>query len=62
MLEISKVSKALAGALVTMLMAYLVKHGVTLEPVVGDSLITLLDALFSAVAGYLAVYWAPKNK
>lgn len=61
-MELSKVSKAIAGALVTMLTAYLVKHGVTLEPVVINAISTLAEALVTALVGYLAVYFAPKNK
>jgi uncharacterized protein YacL len=61
-MNLSSVSKAVAGALVTMIVAYLVKHGITLEPVVTSALGTLIDALVTALAGYLAVYFAPKNK
>lgn len=61
-MNVSAVSKAIAGAIITTLVAYLMKHGITLEPVVTDSLATLLDTLLSALFGYLAVYLAPKNK
>lgn len=61
-MELSKVSKAIAGALVTMLVAYLAKHGVTLDPVVSDAVNTLIAALLAAVAGYVTVWLAPKNK
>lgn len=59
---LSKVSKAIAGALVTMLVAYLTKHGATFEPLVLSAVNTLAEALVSALVGYFAVYWAPKNK
>lgn len=61
-MEISKVSKAIAGALITMLVAYLAKHGFTLDPVVSDALQVIVTAFVTAVVGYVAVYWAPKNK
>lgn len=61
-MELSKVSKAIAGALVTMLVAYLARHGVTLDPVLGDTVNTLIAELIAAAVGYVAVWLAPKNK
>lgn len=61
-MDVSKVSKALAAALVTMLVAYLTKHGVSLNPVVTDAVGTVVDALVSAAAGFVVVWLAPKNK
>lgn len=61
-MDVSKISKAVAGALVTMLVAYLAKHGLNLDPVVSDALNTLVVALATALAGYVAVYFAPRNK
>lgn len=61
-MKLSSVSKALAGALVTMLVAYLMKHGITLEPTVTSSLTVVVEAAVSALGGFLAVYFAPKNQ
>lgn len=61
-MDVSKVSKAVAGALVTMLVAYLAKHGLNLDPVVSDAVNTLAVALVTAAIGYVVVYFAPKNQ
>lgn len=52
------VSKALAGAIVTALVAYLAKHNVVL----GTDLAGALNILVAAAIGFVGVYLAPRNK
>lgn len=57
-MNIQAVSKALAGAVVTALTAYLVKHGVVLDSNVSEAATVIL----AAVIGFVGVYLSPKNK
>jgi hypothetical protein len=56
--NLQTVSKALAGALVTALVAFLVKHGVILDPSVSEAITVLIAALI----GFVVVYISPRNK
>lgn len=56
--SISSVSKALAGALVSALVAYLGKHGVVLN----DEVTGAVSVLVAALLGFVVVYLSPKNK
>jgi len=57
-MNIQKISKAIAGALVAGLIAYLVDKGIFL----GSELTDALNVITSALIGGLVVYLAPKNK
>ena len=57
-MNLQTVSKALAGAVVTALVAFLVKHGVVLDAGVSEALTVLVAALI----GFAGVYLAPRNK
>lgn len=57
-MNISNVSKAIAGAIVTGLMAYLVKKGIVLDASVSEA----VTVLVTAVVGFIFVYLSPKNK
>ena len=57
-MNLQSVSKALAGAVVTALVAYLAKHNVVL----GDDVAGALNVLLAALVGFVGVYLAPKNK
>lgn len=52
------VSKAIAGAVVAALTAFLVKHGVVLDAGVSEAITVLIAALI----GFAGVYLSPKNK
>jgi hypothetical protein len=56
--SLQTVSKALAGAFVTALVAYLGKHGVVLN----DEVTGAVSVLVAAVLGFVVVYFSPKNK
>lgn len=60
-MDLSSVSKAIAGGLAAVVISYFARHGVNLSPVVTDAGNTLLVALVSYAVGHLAVYFAPKN-
>lgn len=51
-------SKALAGAIVAVLVALLAKYGIVL----GDELNAAITILVAAGIGFIGVYIAPKNK
>ena len=61
-MSLSAVSKAIAGAIITALVGYIAKYGVTLDPQAVEAISVLLTLGISAVAGYVTVYLAPKNK
>jgi hypothetical protein len=59
MLESLKtVNKAIAGAIVAALVAYLSRHGIVLDSDVSNALALVV----SAVLGFVVVYISPKNK
>lgn len=61
--KLSKVSKAIAGAIGAILAGYLAKWlGTVYTPELNDAIAFLVDLLVTGAIGYLAVYWAPKNK
>ncbi len=62
MFDLAKVSKAIAGGLAAILIVGLSKLGVALAPEFDGALNTVLDTIIAAVIGYVAVYFAPKNK
>lgn len=61
-MEVSRVSKAIAGAVVAVIVAALAKYNITLGAEVAGALGVLIDAVAAAVIGYLVVYIAPKNR
>jgi uncharacterized membrane protein len=61
-MNLAPVSKAVAGALVTVLVGYIAKHGVTLDPLVVDAIRTIIDAILAALVGFLTVYFAKPNR
>lgn len=61
--QLSKVSKALAGALAAVVAGLLTKWlGATYTPEVNEAVRVLVDLAVTGFLGYLVVYWAPKNK
>lgn len=56
------VSKAIAGALVSAVVALAARYGLNLDQATQDALGLLLTAFFAGAAGFIAVYIAPKNK
>lgn len=61
-MNLSPVSKAIAGALTAALVALLAKYSVVLAPEVNDAVGVLVYTLVAAAIGYVGVYLAPKNK
>lgn len=58
----STISKAIAGGLVTALVALAARYGFNLTPDTAHFLDELVTALVAYVVGHAAVFWAPKNK
>lgn len=58
----STVSKAIAGGLVTLVVSWLARYGVTLSPLVHDTVAAVALALVTYIAGHIVVYLSPKNK
>lgn len=56
------VSKAIAGALVAALVALAARYGFNADETVQNALEILFTALLGALAGFVGVYFAPKNK
>ncbi len=56
--NLQSVSKAITGALVTALVAYLAKHNVIL----GEEIAGALNVLIAGALGFLTVYISPPNK
>lgn len=59
---IPKVSKAVAGAVVTALAVMLLKYQIVLPEGVNEALKVVLDFVVSLALGYVVVFFAPKNK
>ena len=57
-MSVASVSKAIAGALVTALVAYLSRKGILLTPEISEA----VTVLVAAAIGFLGVYISPKNK
>jgi len=57
-MNIQSVSKAIAGAIVTGIVAYLSRKGLVL----GDDVTQALNVLLAALIGFVGVYIAPKNR
>lgn len=57
-MELSKVSKAIAGALVTALVSYLTSKGIVLDAEV----VGAVSVLVAALIGFVGVYFAPPNR
>lgn len=60
-MNLSNVSKAIAGAVAAALIAVLAKYNVVLDVDQSMAVSVLLNGLVAAVIGYVAVYFAPKN-
>lgn len=61
-MNLAPVSKAIAGAIVTALVALLAKYSIVLDPEVSSAVGVIVYAVVAAVIGYIGVYFAPKNK
>lgn len=61
-MQLSNVSKAIAGAVVATLIALLAKYNVVLDVEQSAAVTVLINGVIAAVLGYVAVYFAPKNK
>lgn len=57
-MNLQTASKAIAGAIVTAVVAVLAKHGVVIDQSVNDA----LNVIVAAVSGFVVVYLAPRNK
>ena len=58
----TSVSKAIAGALASILIALLAKWHVVLTPEVSDAVSTILQAVMAAIVGFVVVWHAPSNR
>lgn len=56
-MNLSSVSKAVAGAIVTVIVAYAARHGVTVDSSLGEA----LNVVLAFIVGFVGVYIAPKN-
>lgn len=56
--SLQTVSKAIAGALASALVAYAVKHGVVLD----ESVAPALTVVLAGVIGFVVTYISPRNK
>lgn len=56
------ISKAVAGAIVTAIVALVARFGFQADQLTADALNVVITALLAAVAGFIGVYLAPKNK
>lgn len=56
------VSKALAGALVSAVVALAARYGFNADQTTQDALEVIVTAILGAVIGFIGVYVAPKNK
>jgi len=61
-MDLSTVSKAIAGGLGTLVVAELAKYGFHPDEVVVNALGVLETAVVSYVVGHTVVYFAPRNK
>lgn len=57
-MELAKVSKAIAGAVATALVAYLANNNIVLEPQYSDA----IELLLAGGIGAVIVYLAPRNR
>lgn len=61
-MNLSNISKAIAGGLVAILVAEAARYGFQPSNEVVSAVDVLVTALVSYIAGHAAVYFAPKNK
>lgn len=62
-MDISKVSKAIAGAIAAVLAGVLAKWlGTIYTPEVNEAVRVIVDLVVAGALGYLMVYMAPKNR
>jgi hypothetical protein len=61
-MDLSKVNKALAGALVGLVVYLLTKFHIVLDPTTNDAVTTIANAVVTAATGFLVVYWSKANK
>lgn len=61
-MNLSAVSKAIAGALVAALVGLAARYGFHADKTVVDAVDVIVTTIVSGVVGYLGVYFAPKNK
>lgn len=57
--DIRSVSKAIAGAVATVIVAYLARKNIIIE---GRDVETVIEFLVAAAIGFLTVYLSPKNR
>lgn len=60
--DLSEISKAVAGGLVTALIALLARYGFQPSAVTVNAVGVIFTALISYAIGHIAVYFAPANK
>jgi hypothetical protein len=58
MLNIQSVSKALAGALASVIVVFLARYGVVIDNEIAEA----ISVVAAAVIGFVIVYVSPKNK
>jgi hypothetical protein len=61
-MNLSNISKAIAGGLVAVLVGEAARYGFQPSGEVVSAIGVIITALVSYVAGHAAVYFAPKNK
>ena len=57
-MEYKKYYKAIGGALVAVLVAYLTKQGIIVSPELNNA----LELVIAAAIGFAGVYFAPRNR
>lgn len=61
-MDLSTVSKAIAGGIVTAVIGWAAHYGWTLSPLVHDATASIALAVVTYVVGHVVVYFAPRNK
>jgi hypothetical protein len=61
-LQISQISKAVAGGLIGLVIAEAARYGFSFNPVYTDAVGVIITGLVGYVVAHLAVYFAPANK
>lgn len=61
-MDLSPIYKAVAGGLVTAVVAVFARYGLPAAPEVVSALGVVVTAVVAYIAGHLAVYFAPKNR
>lgn len=61
-MDLTPMSKAIAGGVVTLVVGWLLRYGITLSPIVHDAVASIALAVATYATGHIVVFFAPKNK